>query len=204
MSNRYEILKSLPSYGDMYIPVSEDNEPFYSEGFPIRFYKSDGKSWVANFKPGWTGFNKVFDYPEHNKIIIIASGLGYIMTPENEKPISTFGLTISDVFQTENGSLVCADGISFLILDNVTGEIWQSERISWDGFKNLKYKDNIISGQSYDPTNSIQNWSDFSFNIETKEIIGGSYIDSLKRNPHIPKVTLQIENQKKPWWKIWK
>ena len=49
---QYEILEALPTYGPMYIPVTENDEAFYSEGFPVRFYKSDGTNWVANFKPG--------------------------------------------------------------------------------------------------------------------------------------------------------
>lgn len=200
---RYEVLESLPHYGQMYIPVTDNGEPFYSEGFPVRFYKSDGTTWVGNFRPGWTGLNKVYDFSEHNKTIVIAGGLGYIMTPENEKPLSTFGLTINEIFQADTGSLVCADGISILVLDNLTGELWRSERISWDGFQNLVFKDNIISGQSFDPTNSIKEWADFSVNIKTKELVGGSYREFTKLNTDLPKVVLQDENIIKPWWKIW-
>lgn len=200
---RYEILDSLPTYGPMYIPVSENDEPFYSEGFPVRFYKSNGTNWVANFRPGWTGLNKVFDFNEHDKTIVIAGGLGYIMTPEKEKPLLIFGLTINEIFQTDNGSLVCADGISILTLDNLTGELWRSERISWDGFRNLKLNDNIISGQSFDPTNSIKEWADFSLNIKTKELTGGSYIKFTKSNTEVSKVILEDVNKIKPWWKIW-
>ncbi|WP_345122869.1 hypothetical protein [Hymenobacter antarcticus] len=182
--------------------MSENDEPFYSEGFPVRFYKPDGTDWVANFRLGWTGLNKVFEFNGHDKIIVVAGGLGYIMTPEKEKPLSTFGLTINEIFQTDNGSLVCADGISILILDNLTGELWSSERISWDGFQNLELNDNIISGQAFDPTNSINEWSAFFLNIKTKELIGGSYREFTKFNPEIPKVILEDENKIRPWWKI--
>jgi len=98
---RYEILDSLPVYGPMYIPVTDDDEPFFSEGLPIRFFKSDGTDWVANFKPGLTGLNKIYDFPLLDRVIVIAGGLGYIMTCENEKPLGTFGLTITEIFQTE-------------------------------------------------------------------------------------------------------
>ena len=135
--------------------------------------------------------------------LVIAGGLGYIMTPEKEKPLLTFRLTINEIFQTDNGSLVCADGISVFTLDNLTGELWRSERISWDGFRNLKLNDNIISGQSFDPTNSIKEWADFSLNIKTKELTGGSYKKFTKSNAEVPKVILEDENKIKPWWKIW-
>jgi len=200
---RYEILESLPVYGPMYIPVTKNGEPYYSEGFAVRFYKTDGTNWVANFKPGWTGLNKVFDFPEHDKTIIIAGGLGYIMTPENEKPLSTFGITINEIFQANNGSLVCADGIYVFVFDNLSGDIWRSDRISWDGFQNLKFKNNIISGQSYEPSISMEGWTDFSLNIETKELIGGSYKELTVVNPYVQNIVLQNESKSKSWWKIW-
>ena len=111
---RYEILESLPPYGPMYIPVTDNNEPFFSEGFPIRFFKSDGTDWVANFRQGWTGLNRVYDFPERDRVIVIAGGLGYVMTVDNEKPLTTFGLAIESIFESENGSLICSDGISIL------------------------------------------------------------------------------------------
>jgi len=39
---RYEILDSLPTYGPMYVPVSESGDPFYSEGVVVRFFRNDG------------------------------------------------------------------------------------------------------------------------------------------------------------------
>lgn len=36
-TSRYEILDSLPSYGPMYIPVSEYNKNYYSEGLLFAF-----------------------------------------------------------------------------------------------------------------------------------------------------------------------
>ena len=71
-----------------------------------------------------------------------------------EKPLTTFGLAIESIFESENGSLICSDGISILVIDNTSGEIWRSEQISWDGFKDLSLDRDIISGFAYDPTDS--------------------------------------------------
>lgn len=174
VQRRYEILDGLPAYGPMYVPVSEDGEPFYSEGFVVRFYKSDGSEWVANFKPGWTGFSLVVDYPEINRIVVIAKGQGYIMTPDQEVPIDTFGVDIRDAIKTADGKIVLVDDIYVRLLDN-EGAVWQSERISWDGIKDVKLKDNILTGLSYDPMDSINEWIPFSIDLDTKEITGGSY-----------------------------
>jgi len=182
---RYELLNGLPPYGPMYIPISADEEPFYSEGYLVKFKKSNGEEWIANFRPGWTGYNNIFDFPEHNTIVVFAGGQAYIMNPDEQKPKMTFGLTIKDVIQGNDGSLICSDEIEILVLDNKTGEFWKSKRISWDGIKDLKLINNKLSGLSYDPTNSHQNWSEFELDLETKEVQGGSFQEYLNRNEHL-------------------
>src|SRR5690606_22078765 len=126
---RYDILDGLPSYGPMCIPVSEDGEQFYSEGFVVRFYKPDGSDWVANFKPGWTDFSLVVDYPDKNCIVVIAKGQGYLMKPDQQTPIDTFGIAIKDAIKTENNKIVLVDDTYVMLIDD-KGTIWQSERIS--------------------------------------------------------------------------
>jgi len=175
MKKRYEILQSLPVYGPMYIPISSDGEPFYSEGFVVKFWKSNGETWVANFAEGWTQYSEVFDFPEQHIIIVFAYGQGYIMNPDEERPLSTFGLTINEVIQTEDGSLVCANGISIFVLDNRNGEAWETQRISWDGMKELKLMGSILHGQAYTPMNSNEPWVSFEVNLDTKEVKGGSF-----------------------------
>ncbi len=206
---RFEILEGLPPYGPMYIPITTDNGPFFSEGYVVRFFKSDGTDWVANFKPGWTNYYDIFDYPDHDTTIVIAGGLGYVMSTENETPKSSFGITINNVIQRNDGSLICADDTHILLLDYQSGDFWESDRISWDGIRDLKLDENIVKGQSYDPTNSIKPWADFSIDLNTKEIHGGSFQETLKNNPHLEanKTGLikekQHDEKKKRWWKIW-
>jgi len=192
----------------MYVPISENDEQFYSEGFVVKFYKKDGTEWVANFKAGWSDFSEIFDYPEKDIIVVFANGFGYVMNPNQEKPLMTIGSMSREVFQSENGDLICIDDIGIEIIDCTNFKTWTSERISWDGFKDLTFENGIISGKSFDPTNSKQEWSDFSFNTLTKEIIGGSFREMLKQNSHLEmrnriEVQLKPENEKK-WWKIWK
>ena len=175
IKKRYEILNSLPVYGPMYIPISVNGEPFYSEGFAVRFYKDNGTEWIANFQPGWSNLNKVFDYPDKDMIVVFASGFGYVMNPNQEKPIMTIGSLAREVFQNKNGDIISINDFDIEIFNSQTLEIWTSERISWDGFKDLVFENGLIKGKSFDPTNSIQEWSDFSFNLENKKIIGGSF-----------------------------
>lgn len=204
---KYEILNSLPAYGPMYIPISRSGKEFASEGFVIKFFKDDGTEWVANFATGW-GIDKVFEYPKENLIVVFAGGIGYVMNPNNEKPIKIIGSITNEVFQNNIGELICIDNTGIQIFDPKTTSIWISETISWDGFKELKFENGIIKGKSFDPTNSIQEWSDFSFNVESKEVIGGSVREVLERAPQLEmKNRIEVKtkaSKKQPWWKVWK
>ena len=61
----------------MYIPVTDNDEPFYSEGFAVRFYKTDGTEWVANFQPGWTDLKTIIKFADTTNLLVIAFGTCY-------------------------------------------------------------------------------------------------------------------------------
>ena len=184
---RYEILEGLPSYGPMYIPISEDGIPFYYEGYVIRFYKSDETNWIANFKCGNTNFQDVLDYPKQNRIVVFAKGTCYIMTADTEVPIKAFGVGILNAFQTEDGFIILPDQTDVSVININNDEVWHSERISWDGLAELKFENDILTGLAYEPTSDDGEWKPFSFNFRTKELIGETY----------------FYDYKKPWWKFW-
>lgn len=184
-NKRYTVLNELSPYGRMHTRISADKKPFYSEGYVVKFKKSDGEEWIANFRLGWTDYDNIFDFPENNLVAVFAGGQGYIMDPDEENPKMTFGLTITTVIQKDDGRLICSDNVHILILEKNSCELWKSDRISWDGIKDLKLIKNKLHGQSYDPTNSNQPWSDFTLDLETKEITGGSFQDFLVSNEHL-------------------
>lgn len=62
----------MPTYGPMYVPITDNGEPFYSEGFPVRFYKLDQTEWVANFQPGWTELKQIIEFEKTQNLLIIA------------------------------------------------------------------------------------------------------------------------------------
>lgn len=185
---KYEILDALPTYGPMYVSITDDDLPFYSQGFTVRFYRSDNTEWVANFKPGDTRFNYIHELTGQNKLLIISGGTCYIMSPDNEKPLSIFGGMYSNALHASDGRLVLEDYTNLTVME-MNGDHWTSERISWDGLKDLKIDGSIVTGLSYNPIRDADEWIEFSYNIDTKLLIGGSY---KKYNP-----------TKKSTWKIW-
>lgn len=204
----FKVLKGLPTYGPLYVSVPKNGYASYSEGLVIEFVKASGEKWVANFEKGWTNVNSVFEWQDGERLLVIAGGFVYIMSPNSEDPISTLNVNIEEAFQTEEGIVICHNGIQFYILNPTDGELWQSERLSWDGIKDLRVENQLITGKSFDPTNSIQEWSEFAIDLKTKNVFGGSFREFLKTNSHL-EVTYngmlkeKSNFTKKPWWKFW-
>ena len=184
---RYEILNSLPTYGPMYVPVTDNGEVFYSEGFPVRFYKTDGTEWVANFQPGWTGLKQIIEFENTPNLLVVACGTCYLMHPNDTKPIEVFGVGYSDIFKASKGRLVLQDQIDLTIIEP-DGTHWDTERISWDGLAEIKVENNLVFGLAFNPMHDADEWVEFKYDLDTKTLTGGSYYE--------------FEN-KKPWWKVW-
>ncbi len=169
--SKYEILDSLPAYGPMYVPVSDDGEPYYSDnGYVVRFHKQDGSNWVANFKPGWTDCCGVFEL-SNQRLLILAHGLAYVMNPEQPEPLQTFGVTISQIIETES-EFIMSDNIH-IITYTKNCEYWRSERVSWDGIDNLQLTNNLITGDAYDPM--TDKWSPFELDLSNRILNGGTF-----------------------------
>ena len=185
----------------MYIPVTNDGQPFYSQGFVVRLYKSDGSNWVANFQLGLGGHSGVYELQEKSKFVIFAGGNCYIMTPDSTKPLDRFGVAFQQVFISNQKELIVIDLTDITVIEP-NGQHWDSERISWDGFKDLKLSESTISGLSFDPMDRKNEWIPFTFNIQTREITGGSY-----RRYEFTPIGKNVERVKRkdetPWWKFW-
>ncbi|GAB3783568.1 hypothetical protein GCM10028818_41830 [Spirosoma horti] len=180
----------------MYVPVTQVEQPFinpYSEGFVVRFFDSSGESWVANFNVGYTTFKAVFDFPQTDLCIVIAGGNGYIMKPDQTKPVDTFGTTIDIAVLADQEKVICSDGCHLTIIDS-SGDLWVSKRISWDGIADLRIEGNTVLGLAYDPTHESDDWVDFTLNLDTKQLSGGSYREYY--NPD------EAPIKKRPWWKF--
>jgi hypothetical protein len=172
----------------MYVPVTDDGEPFYSQGFAVRFYKTDGTDWVANFSPGWTNLKTVIELADNTNLLVIAFGTCYLMNPDLMKPLSVFGVGFSKFFKMQDKRLVLQDETRLTIVEK-DGNYWNTERISWGEIKELELDKAIIKGLAHDPMDDADEWASFSYNIDTNELIGGSYP--------------RRDNIKKLKWRFW-
>ena len=189
MKKRYEILKSLPTYGDMAIPITHNDEIFVSEGYVVKFYRDDRTEWIANFQLGWTETSMVISNDKSDFIIVIAGGTSYVMNPNEEKPIRIFDYGISEIIQMDNGDIIISSNETDIIILDETGRVEKRyDNISDFGFRSLKLDGDLLKGllSSYDPPED--EWLPFNINIKTDDI-------------HI--LTRKNKNEKEPWWKFW-
>jgi hypothetical protein len=162
----FEILKSLPALGPMYISVSEDDdENFHSEGLAVQFNKSNGENWVANFKPGWTQLKEAIELNSGN-VLVISYGTCYIMNPEHVKPIVVFGAGYSKVFHLSDNRILLQDETDITIVEK-NETLWHSDSLSNEQIKDLTVDNNVVWGLSCD-FNKGEKWRKFSYDLESK------------------------------------
>lgn len=176
-------------------PISIGGQPFYSEGFVIEFIKKDGTTWIGNFRRGGTNLDTVYEYPEHNKVIIFAGGTIYVINPSLIEPEKTFGYNYEKILTTQNQQLVTFDDSDISVI-KTTGEIWTCKDVSLkDGFRDVKVEGNIVTGFDVGPRA-------YSFGFQGQSFVLNLITKELKKEPgrlhnHAPK-----NKGKKRWWNL--
>ena len=168
---KYEVLEGFSACKDGENVVSVGSQPNYSEGTLIRFYKSNGESFVANFPNKSKLEAEVYSLKE--KLLILISGFAFVVNSETDDEIVCIGRGVEHLLKYKDCYVLGT--FTHIIFLKQDGEIFTSKRISWDGLKDLKIDNNVLTGLAYDPTNSNQPWSPFILNLVTKEIQGGTY-----------------------------
>ncbi|MCV6604319.1 MAG: hypothetical protein OIF34_03370 [Porticoccaceae bacterium] len=152
------ILNIIPESGAFY----EVRFDAVSECTWVKFQNSDHCDWVGVFGDGWGGGHDV-STNENGICFIISGGQGYIIN------INTKQLLHKTECDYLHGSIamncdtfVASDGIRLRVY-NVSGEVYCSKRISFDGVQLTKTDGAIVNGKVWD----LNCWVDFSFNPDT-------------------------------------
>jgi hypothetical protein len=169
-----KVLDGLPTSGPGALPFPEDGRGSFREGLVVRFYKTAGSSWVGNFQRGFApGFDCVIHHPDGRHVIVIAGGEGYFIDPESQRQTHTFGGGINFVQHVPNLNIVVVgDGIH-LAAFSADGSGWSSERISWDGMRNIAIIDSILQGEAWSPVSDT--WHPFQLDLLTGKSLGAIY-----------------------------
>lgn len=151
----------------------------HREGFVVRFGANGANEWVGNFQPGVGGRNGVFEDPNGTALIVIAGGQGHIVDPTSRQCSATFGAQIQSAFEIPDRKMIIfGNGLWFEAID-ASGLVWRSDRISWDGMRDITIDGLTLAGEAFDISD---NWVPFELDITSGTFTGGSYNGPDRRN----------------------
>jgi hypothetical protein len=105
-------------------------------------------------------------------VIVIAGGAGYIIDPDTGQQVHEFGGNILFVQHVSDLNIV-------IIGDNVrlgafsTNGWWSTDRISWDGMRNIALEGTTLHGEAWSPIS--EGWHPFEVDLLTGSTRGAIY-----------------------------
>ncbi|WFO17233.1 hypothetical protein M601_005785 [Cellulophaga baltica 4] len=194
MNSNFEILKGLPPYGKMYVPIPDGD---WSEGLPVEFTKDDGTKWVANIAKGQESFNYVNELKNTTEILVISYGDCYIIDRNKEKSICDFGYDFNQVIELNDKFILI--GTKNIAIVESSEKIERFKDLCWDFIEDIKIENGILSGvlNDYNASDKYDK-TDFNIDLETYEL-------TKPKKKFIPKIKAELKKAElKKWWEIWK
>jgi hypothetical protein len=169
----------LPSYGPLATAFPPEWGSRAREGLVVEFVANDGEVWVGNFQPGLGGVNDVLRHPNGRDALVISNGTLWSVNPTT-RHADELAPVVFDVWPVADpdGYVLNDQGLAFLRLSD-SGILWSTTRISWDGFRNLRFEGEQLTGQAWSPLED--RWLPFSLDLQTGLVQGGSYTGPLAK-----------------------
>lgn len=170
----FRVLPGLPPYGPPAQNFSHTGHGKHSEGFVVEFFPGEDDSWIGNFHRGLSNCDQVLRHSNRDHLIVVSGGTAYVVDPKNQAVVETFGADIEYCAEVEDpNTVIFGNGLWFeFILNN--GTRTRTNRISWDGMRNIVIDGARLQGDSYDPMQDT--WKAFEVDILEGDVEGGSYI----------------------------
>jgi hypothetical protein len=160
---RFEILPGLPASGPPAQYFTERAK--FSEGLVVRFYPDQSEPWVGNFLGGLTRYSTVLDHPNRADVIVVAEGEACVVDLEHRKIRRCLAGQVEQIICVPALGMVVVQCLTDFVAVTADNSGWRSERISWDGFRNLKNSGTDILGEAYSPIEDV--WAPFKLDLLT-------------------------------------
>ncbi len=135
----------------------------------IKFTDSQYVEWCGKFQPGAKpGHRRILWLPRSRDFFILADGRGYIVNADSRQLLAKTQSDMLDdaVVIPVRGVVAVTDGLTVGLFGRA-GDIWESERISYDGISFDRVCDDRVIGKLNDLTDD---WRDFSFHVGERRI----------------------------------
>lgn len=169
----FRALPGLPPYGPPAQNFSDTGHGKHSEGFVVEFFPGEEHRWVGNFHRGLSKCDQVLPHLDGRHLIVVSGGTAYVVDPIRQVVVETFGADIQYCAEVDDLKiLIFGNGLWFdFVFDN--GTRTQTERISWDGMRNIVIDGATLQGDAYEPMQDT--WIAFEVDILEGAVKGGSY-----------------------------
>ncbi len=166
----FRILKGLPPYGPLATPFPARYGRTGHEGLVVEFDNDDTGKWVGNFQPGISRYSGVHRLWDSKNLLVVNQGHAYVVDPVTRKLIMDDDWFAEDLWMVSNpdGFVVNRSGVVFLRYGS-GGLVWQTRRISLDGFRDLEISDTQLTGLA----DAVGAWVPFEVDLVTGMSRGG-------------------------------
>jgi hypothetical protein len=173
LGQSFEVLPGLPPYGPRAIQCPAGWGHDAKEGFVVAFHLTSSQRWVGNFGRGLSHVDTVLAMPAVGKLAVIAGGALYEVDPKIPGPVEQAACCVTDTLEAPDAEkLILVWNHIELGCWGARGEVWNTGRISWDGFRNLKIDAGRITGDAWSPMGD--RWFPLSVDINTGVVEGGA------------------------------
>ena len=186
MTVRCEILPGLPAYGPPAISFPRSDVPTFREGLVVRFHSDHSEPWVGNFLGGSTNYDRVLAHPNGRDAIVVARGFGQVVDVDNRSVVASLG-DVTQLVALDALGLVLVQGLTDFVGIGAEGLRWQSPRISWDGFRNVRISENHLFGEAYSAVGD--DWLPFTLDLVSGVCSNGVYQQDIARAVQIVRKT---------------
>ena len=175
---RFEILPGLPTSGPPALYFIERGK--FSEGLVVRFYPEQSEPWIGNFLGGnFTNYSTALDHPNGADVVVVARGDACIVDIEKRYIRKDLAGHVDQVIAIPSLGMLVFPNMTDFIAITADNAGWRSERISWDGFRNLKVLGNDLLGEAYTPVED--SWVPFTLDLRTGHCADAVYQREIAR-----------------------
>ena len=173
MTSSFSLLKGLPGTGPRPVPCPRKWESLGREGTVVSFRRHDGSTWVGNFQGGLGTETCVLQHPDGRRVLVIAHGALYEVDLEQSQSVDESACCITGIWPIPaRRAILFARNHIALMLWNADGLAWDTGRLSWAGFRNVRITDTEIEGEAWSAPGD--SWPTFSVDLLTGNRRGGA------------------------------
>jgi hypothetical protein len=162
-------------------PQGQDTRRFgWSEkntglGLLVEFHPGSSKSWIGDFAPGgWTGHSSVVPFPDGRRVVVLSSGIAYLVDPDRVAVDEELSEVAVDAYLAPALGLLILNwhGIEFEAYD-ANGFRWSTRRVSWDGIDNVRISGKELTADTWSAP--LQTWIPVTVDLLTGKASGGAW-----------------------------